>query len=259
VSVPRQLAGALGLPLALTASLAVAACGPAPASVAHAGSGLRTIEAGDGQLPFVLIHGYGASAGEWIPFTYTIDLPPGRRFVLPEGPEMTSPPDGPRNGRAWWRLGLAAHRRPKDGLPSLAATSPPGLASASRSMRTLLGELAASGGYRRERQMIAGYSQGGMLAADIAFTTDEPMEALVLLSPTFVNETAWRAGMPGRRGLRVFVSHGRGDAVLPFDETDRLQQAMRDAGLRVTWFPFDGGHEVPGEVVAALNAFLAAS
>ena len=84
-----------------------------------------------------------------------------------------------------------------------------------------------------------------MIAADIAFTTDEPIDALVLLSPTIVNEAAWRAGMPRRRGLRVFVSHGRRDTILPFDASVRLQQAMRDAGLRVTWFPFDGGHEMP--------------
>jgi predicted esterase len=32
---------------------------------------------------------------------------------------------------------------------------------------------------------------------------------------------------------------------------------MRDDGLRVTWFPFDGGHDMPAEVVTALNAFLA--
>ena len=32
---------------------------------------------------------------------------------------------------------------------------------------------------------------------------------------------------------------------------------MRDAGLRVTWLPFDGGHEMPAEVVTALNTFLA--
>ena len=103
-------------------------------------------------------------------------------------------------------------------------------------MRTLLGELAAAGGYPRERQMVAGYSQGGMVAADLAFTTDEPLEALVLLSTTIVNEGAWRGGMLRRRGLRVFISHGRHDDMLAFDQAARLQQAMRDAGLRVTGF-----------------------
>jgi len=57
----------------------------------------------------------------------------------------------------------------------------------------------------------------------------------VLFSPSFVNEAGWRAGMPARKGLRVFVSHGRRDDILPFD----------------------GGHEIPIEVVTALNRFLA--
>jgi predicted esterase len=33
---------------------------------------------------------------------------------------------------------------------------------------------------------------------------------------------------------------------------------MRRAGLRVTWFPFEGGHEIPAVVVDALNQFLVA-
>jgi phospholipase/carboxylesterase len=243
----------------LAVAVVLGGCGATPRSATHVASGLRTIEVGTGQLPFVLIHGYGSSAGEWVPFTYTIALPEGRRFVIPEGPEGTTPPDGPARGRAWWRLGLDAHRRPSDGLPDLSRTAPPGLAASTRRIRTLLAELAKAGGYPRERQMLAGYSQGGMVAADVAFTTDEPLEALVLLSTTFVNEPAWRAGMGRRRGLRVFIAHGRGDGMLPFDSADRLQQAMREAGLRVTWFPFDGAHEMPATVVSALNRFLAAT
>ena len=244
---------------AAAAVLVVAgACGPPARVVDSTATGLRTIEAGTGPLPFVLLHGYGSSADEWRPFTYTIRLPDGRRFVLPEAPQTTAPPDGPRGGRGWWRLDLDAYRRRSDGLPDLSQQAPPGLTVSNQRIRALLDELAARGGYARERLILAGYSQGAMIAADIAFTTDEPIEAMVLLSPTFVNERRWREGMPRRRGLKVFVSHGRQDAILPFDVADRLQQAMRDAGLRVTWVPFDGGHELPAEVVTALNSFLAA-
>jgi phospholipase/carboxylesterase len=249
-----RLAGWILVTVGVTA---LAGCRPGPAAVAHPGSALRTIEVGTGPLPFVLLHGYGSSADEWLPFTYTIELPADRRFVLPDAPETTTPPDGPSNGRAWWRLDLGAYRRPGDQLPDLSRQNPPALAASTRRIRRLLDELATTGGYGRERQILAGYSQGGMIAADIAFTTDEPLEALVLLSPTFVNERVWRDGMPRRRGLRVFISHGRQDGILPFDVAARLQQAMRDAGLRVTWVPFDGGHEMPMTVVDALNAFLA--
>jgi phospholipase/carboxylesterase len=248
---------ALAWVVACAAATAVPGCGRQARTVDSPASQLRTIEVGDGRLPFVLIHGYGSSAEEWLPFTYTMRLPAGRRFVLPIGPEATAPPDGPRGGRAWWHLGLASLRRPSDGLPDLSRQSPPGLADSTVRVRRLLDDLAARGGYARDRQILAGYSQGAMIAAHTAFTTDEPLEALVLLSGTFVDEDAWRAGMPRRRGLRVFVSHGRRDGILPFDAAERLQRAMRDAGLRVTWTPFDGGHEIPATVVTALNGFLA--
>ena len=105
--------------------------------------------------------------------------------------------------------------------------------------------------------MLGGFSQGGMVAAEVAFRTEQPLEALILLSPTFVDEQRWIEGMPRRKGLPVFISHGRRDDVLPFAASERLAQAMRQAGLKVTWVPFDGVHETPALVVTELNKFLA--
>jgi phospholipase/carboxylesterase len=60
-----------------------------------------------------------------------------------------------------------------------------------------------------------------------------------------------------RKGLRVFITHGRADPTLSFEVAERMQGAMAAAGMRVTWFPLDGGHEIPEVVVTALNEFLA--
>jgi phospholipase/carboxylesterase len=242
--------------IAAMAAAALLQATPAPRIVEHQGSRLRTWEVGTGAGPFVLIHGYGSTPQEWLPFTATITLPPDRRFVFPEGPETTTPPDGPSGARAWWRIDLGKYRRASDQLPDLSAHDPPELTAASARIRRLLHELASDHRDAASTQMIGGFSQGAIIAADLAFTTDEPIDTLVLLSPTLVDERHWRAEMPRRRGLKVFISHGRRDVILPFDVSERMQQEMRDAGLRVTWFPFDGGHEMPAEVVTALNAFL---
>ena len=55
------------------------------------GSGLRTLEVGHGRVPFVLLHGYGATPEEWIPFSRTILISDEERFVFPEAPETTLP------------------------------------------------------------------------------------------------------------------------------------------------------------------------
>ena len=95
-----------------------------------------------------------------------------------------------------------------------------------------------------------------MVASDVAFRTTIPIAALVLLSGTPVDEQVWRTGYGQRRGLPVFLAHGRTDPVLPFSGSERMQAELAAAANQVTWHPFDGGHEIPAEVVAALNQFL---
>jgi phospholipase/carboxylesterase len=95
-----------------------------------------------------------------------------------------------------------------------------------------------------------------MVASEVAFRSDAPIEALVLLSGTPVDEAVWQGGYGRRRGLPVFVAHGRFDPVLPFSGSERLQRDLAAAGHIVTWLPFDGGHEIPAEVIVALNRFL---
>lgn len=233
--------------LAVVAALgATASCDGKPqlAVIAHGGSGPPTL---------VLLHGYGSSASQWVPFTKTIQLPPDGRFVFPDAPEATVPPDGPTGGRGWWPLRLRAHIPPGGRVPDLSGTRPPGLKIAASQVQDLLGFLRRSPG---GPIVLGGYSQGAMVASEVAFQSDVPLAALVLLSGTAVDEASWERNFSRRQGLRVFISHGRIDTVLPFNVSDRMRMKLESAGVNVTWVPFDGGHEIPAEVVVALNEFL---
>jgi phospholipase/carboxylesterase len=250
VSLPsrrRALAAAVGLVLASASVIALAAWRPwAPRLV-------TLVRGGEGPPTLVLLHGYGSHAEDWEPFTHTLAVPQGTRFVFPEAPETTVPPDGPIGGRAWWRLGLDEHIPRGRRLPDLSGTRPPGLARAASLVRTLLSDLRWR---RRGPIVLGGFSQGAMVSSEIAFRSRAPLAALVLLSGTTVDEASWRPGFATRRGLPVFISHGRRDETLPFEVADRYRRELEAAGLDVTWVPFDGGHEVPEAVVVALNAFL---
>jgi phospholipase/carboxylesterase len=245
--------------IAFAAALAVAvmALRPAPAIlVRNPTSHLQTWEVGAGRLPLILLHGYASTPQEWLPFSHTILIHPDRRFVFPQAPEETVPPDGPTGARAWWRLDLGSYRD-GDALADMRGAQPQGLAKAAEKIRLLIGDLHHREPFPANRVILGGFSQGGMIAAEVAFRTEQRLEALILLSPTFVDEQRWIEGMPRRKGLPVFISHGRRDDVLPFAASERMQKAMRDAGLKVMWVPFDGIHETPAYVVTELNKFLA--
>ena len=229
--------------------LAVSGCSAPTSSLA---GGVTALEVGAGPRPVVLLHGFSSSPEEWLPFTATIRLPPGRRFVFPQGPERGV--NG--RGRAWWDLDLISHRG-SDGLPDLSRTRPDGLAKAAASVRAFLEDHNRRDAAVTDDIVLGGFSQGGMVSAEIAFRSDQTLRALVLLSPTIVDEASWRSGIAARKGMSVFISHGRRDSILPFAASSRLADSLTAAGLQVTWVPFDGGHDIPAEVVAALNAFLA--
>jgi phospholipase/carboxylesterase len=232
----------------IAAIVMFAACRPRPA--------LQTITFGAAGPPtLVLLHGYGSSAEEWVPFTQTIQLPSSGRFVFPQAPESIGANRSPGAARAWWPLDLASHRTSAGGLPDLTRARPPGLATATSVVGELLEDLEKDS---RGPIIVGGFSQGAMVAGEIAFRSSARIEALVFLSGTPVDEASWESGFVHRRGMPVFVSHGRNDPVLSFALADTFQSKLRTAGLNVTWVPFDGGHEMPARVIAELNRFLKA-
>ena len=81
----------------------------------------------------------------------------------------------------------------------------------------------------------------------------------MLLSGTPVDETdlapRLRQADAGFACLRL--SARPRDTILSFAAAERFAQELADAGLAVTWFAPDGGHEFPAQVIAALNTFLA--
>ena len=218
------------------------------------GTHLDTISyGGNGPPTLVLLHGYGSSAERWAPFTQTIQLPRNGRFVFPQAPEVTVPPDGPSDGRAWWRLDLRSHIPSAGVVPDLSATRPIGLAIAASLVEDAIEEIERSAG---GPIILGGFSQGAMVAGEVAFRSDTQIAGLILLSGTPVDEVSWERGLRRRVGMPVFLAHGRSDSVLPFASADRFRGKMEAAGLRVTWVPFDGEHEMPAVVVAALNRFI---
>lgn len=203
---------------------------------------------GEGPL-VVLLHGFGASGDDLVPLWRVMDVPREVRWAFPAGPlELPSMGYG-MESRAWWRIDLAALERSIQSgrARDLSGDHPPGLPEARAKVVAMLDalerELAPSA------MVLGGFSQGAMLALDVALHTDRPLAGLVLMSGTLLAQDAWVPRMPLRRGLRVVQSHGEADALLSFAHAERLRDHLVGAGLDLTWVPFRGGHEIPGPVL----------
>jgi phospholipase/carboxylesterase len=200
----------------------------------------------------VLLHGFMGLPADLEPFARSLGV--AARFVFPEG--LVDLAQRGLRGRAWWPVDVegraeAISRGPRD----LSSVIPEGLDEARACLDGRLEQLSRED--RARSLVLGGFSQGAMLSCDVALRTQRPLAGLALFSGARIAASDWRGLYECRRGLRVFLSHGRGDDDLSFSGAESFQAELADAGWDVTWCPFDGGHEIPLVAWRAFKRWLA--
>jgi phospholipase/carboxylesterase len=210
---------------------------------------LKTHEVmGDDKKPvIILFHGYGADAFDLAPLS---EVTPGVQewsWLFPQGP--CEVPIGPGwTGRAWWPIDLQKISSSSD----ISTESPKDLPEVRKKVFSMIDSL------RRpwSEIILGGFSQGGMLAADIALHAPENPRGLLLLSTALINKSAWQSIANQRKGLRFFQAHGTQDTVIDIKNGQRLESFLTGQGLVGRLRQFSGGHEIPNLVLQEMGNFL---
>jgi phospholipase/carboxylesterase len=215
-------------------------------------AGLRTTAIGTPGAPLllVLMHGYAMRPSDLSPFAHSLGVP--AFFLFPQGP-LTSP----LGGHAWWSVDLDARAATLSmGPRDLANEHPQGLPAARQQLERFLEAVTTE--FRPRRLVVGGFSQGGMLALDTVLRGSKTVDGLVLLSASRLATSDWEPHRARLRQLPVFVSHGAADQDLAFSAGERLRDFVLESAARVTWVPFETGHEIPLVVWRGLRKFLSA-
>jgi phospholipase/carboxylesterase len=226
----------------------------------------QVVQAAEGppELAVLLCHGFGAPGTDLVPLAAElVELEPDRlkkvRFVFPQAP-LSLAAYGYGDARAWWLIDMQRMTALQTGdaaaLQKMRAETPEGLVPARRELMAALEALSKSTGLPYSRIVLGGFSQGAMLATDLALRLEEAPAALVLLSGTIICEPEWEKRAPIRKGLKVLQSHGRQDPILGFRAAEALRDLLTRAGLSVDFIPFDGGHTIGMEAMTRLAKLL---
>ena len=208
-----------------------------------------SVGASDTSRAVIVLHGREMRGADLAPFAEALHSE--AFWLFPDAPLAAG-----SDGRTWWPTHSEARIRALDARPlELSSMDPPGRSEARAQLTSLISALPADQAF-----VLAGFSQGGMLAMDYALhareTKSRAPAALALLSSTRIALADWTPRASALAGLRVLVAHGRDDRELAFSAGEALRDFAIAGGANVTWLPFEGGHELPFVVWRALKKLV---
>ncbi len=199
--------------------------------------------AGPGPFPAIFaMHGWGSNAMDLqglAPF-----IADGRFLVIcPQGAVEVE--IGAINGYGWYPMKLGTQPDP-DKVDTAVAN-----------LSDFIGEACDRYPVDRDRTVVAGFSQGGMMAYSLAVRWPERFAALVGISTAFPERLT---GLAGDRAalarMPAIVQHGRADQAIEIARARKSVEALRELGVNVTWREYDCGHEVAADGIRDLSRFL---
>lgn len=197
----------------------------------------------------VCFHGYGADMRDLAPLAFETPASKPFSWYFPDAPGELE-----WGGKAWWPIDVAAFEAAqRGGKPrDLSRETPEGMAQARLAAQSFVAGL----GVPAEKLVLMGFSQGSMLAVDLAMRMEKSPAGVAVLSGTLVDVAALRELAGARKGMPFFQSHGSVDPILGFLQAIALEKELVGAGWKGKLLRFEGGHAIPGEVLEALGAWL---
>ena len=108
--------------------------------------------------------------------------------------------------------------------------------------------------------MLGGFSMGSVMSYSLGLGADRPAPAGILAFSGFIPIVeGWEPSLEDRRGLRVFIAHGRRDPVMEVGFARRARELLEACGLDVEYHESDAAHHIDPAHVEPAVAWLGAT
>ena len=194
----------------------------------------------------IWLHGLGADGHDFEPIVPQLQLPADLpvRFVFPHAPEIAVSAFGGQVARAWF-----------DFLPA-GGTDLPGLKKSVLKVRDLI-QTEIDNGMAARRIVLAGFSQGGVLAFSTGLSYPKQLAGILALSTFMVpGEEPQNRADTANADTPILMCHGQRDAVLPMAMGKTAYETLQSAGYAVEWHEYPMGHEVCMAEIRLVSAWL---
>ena len=195
----------------------------------------------------IWLHGLGDSGNGFLPIAPELHLPEalGVRFIFPHAPEQPVTINGGMVMRAWYDIkSLELDKRAdEDGVRD----------SAKLVESFIEGEL--NKGIPADKIILAGFSQGGVIALHLAPRFQKKLAGVMALS-TYMCVPQKLHDEAQQTDLDIFMAHGSQDPVVPMMAGRQAFDALIAQGYQVSWQDYPMAHQVCAEELKAIRTWL---
>jgi phospholipase/carboxylesterase len=189
----------------------------------------------DPDAAIVWLHGLGADGSDFEAIVPELALPAGTRwrFLFPHAPVRPVTINGGMRMRAWYDIDP---RAPLAGEGDIRASAD--------AVAALVEEQLAAGIDSR-RIVLAGFSQGGVIALHLGLRYQRPLAGIVALS-TYLHDPERLTDelRLENTDTPIFFAHGLADPMIPITRAVTSREVLRKLAYRVEWHEYAMGHAV---------------
>jgi phospholipase/carboxylesterase len=198
----------------------------------------------------IWLHGLGADGNDFVPIVGEMRLPASLpiRFVFPHAPVRPVTLNNGFRMRAWYDLSAGDITNRADVA---------GVRESQAHVEALIAREKARG-IEARRIVVAGFSQGGVIALHTGVRHAERLAGIIALSTYVVlPEKLTEEGSAANRDVPIFMAHGTFDPMVRPEWGEAGRNALTAAGFSVEWHTYPMPHSVVWEEIEAVSAFLA--
>ena len=217
---------------------------------AGGGSGTRTLGKDaarneDCAGTVIWLHGLGADAHDFEPIVPMLNLTRSVRFVFPNAPVRPVTINAGMEMRAWYDIDPRAPLGGKSDIDE----------SVRLVGATIDRELAS--GVTDEQIVLAGFSQGGVIALELGLCHHKRVAGIMALS-TYVHDHERLAERVSFASIDVpiLMAHGLADPMIPITRAITSREVLLGLNYRIEWREYATGHQVCPEEVADIGNWL---
>ncbi len=194
----------------------------------------------------IWLHGLGADGHDFEPIVSELGLSENHsiRFIFPHAPIQSVTINGGMEMRSWYDI------RSLDLLNDFDVS---GVARSAQMVASLIDQQIQSG-ILPDRIVLAGFSQGGLIALHAGLTYPQPLAGIMALSTYCPTGESFQE----RSEMPILMMHGQQDSVIPIEVAEWSKQMLLQNGYSVEWHTYSMQHQVIPSQIQRIGQWLKA-